>query len=101
MKSHNIDKFKITRYNSALMRKLIFGLATFSFLAFPGQSLAQEATTVCVQSYGGGVVCGVHTPVATGAANNILLIGLLLLASSIIFYLFSRKAKRNQFNQNR
>jgi hypothetical protein len=80
---------------------MIFGLTALSFLVFPTHALAQEVTTVCVQSYGGGVVCGVHTPVATGAADNILLIGLLLLASSVIFYLFSRKAKRNQFSQNR
>lgn len=53
---------------------------------------AQE--TICTQSYGGGVVCGVHTPVSTGIADNIPLIASSFLGASGVLTYFSRKGKK-------
>ncbi len=100
MKSHNIDKTKIIRYTAALMKKLTVGLIALAFLALPGRVLAEEVT-ICTQFYGGGVVCGVHTPIQTGIADSIPLIGSLMLGGSGIFFYISNKAKKAQPNQNR
>jgi LPXTG-motif cell wall-anchored protein len=55
------------------------------------QLLAQETQIICPQPYGGGVVCGVHTPVNTGIGDNLAVIGGVLLVSSLIFLFFSKK----------
>lgn len=93
-----VDKWHIIRYTASLMKKLVFGLMVLALIALPGKVFAQE--TICTQSYGGGVVCGVHTPVNTGIADNIPLIGSLLLGSSGIFFYISKRAKTNKVNQN-
>ncbi len=96
----SIDSLHIMRYNAAHMKKLIIGLIVLAFLALPKAVFAEEETTICTQSYGGGVVCGVHTPIQTGVADNIPLIGSLVLGSSGIFFYFSKKENKNGVNQN-
>lgn len=79
------------RYNSALMKKLMVGLVTLAFLAFPKAILAEGEKTVCTQYYGGGVVCGVHTPVDTALGGvNLYIYALAFLSASSILYLISR-----------
>lgn len=73
------------------MKKTLIIAFALAFIAFPGKVSAEE--TVCTQYYGGGVVCGVHTPVNTGIAENIPLIGSLLLGSSGVFYFLSKRKK--------
>ena len=80
------------------MRKVIL-LATLVLslgLLFPKVSYAQTVET-CVQTtqYGGGVtvVCGVHTPTETGLAENLGLVGGVLLLTSGVFVYFSKKAR--------
>jgi LPXTG-motif cell wall-anchored protein len=58
------------------------------------QILAQETQIICPQPYGGGVVCGVHTPVNTGIGDNLAIIGAGLLIASVIFLVLSKKFKR-------
>jgi len=82
------------------MKKLIVSLIALAFVAFPKAVSAEDQVTVCTQSYGGGVVCGVHTPVATGIADNIPLIGSMILGSSGIFFYLSKKRDSNEVNQN-
>lgn len=82
------------RYTTDLMKKLIFTLTVLAFIAFPKAAFAEGETTVCTQSYGGGVVCGVHTPVDTGIADNIPLIASSFLGASGVLAYFSKKGKR-------
>jgi hypothetical protein len=82
------------RYNSGSMKKLIVSLIALVIFAIPGRVLATDTTTVCTQYYGGGVVCGVHTPVNTGIVDNIPLIGSLLLGSSGVLYFISKKRNK-------
>jgi hypothetical protein len=78
------------------MRKLIVsGLLAAAVLAFPARILATDSEQIiCPQAYGGGVVCGVHTPVNTGLGDNLAVAGGVLLVSSVIFSILSRKFKR-------
>lgn len=94
--TYNIDKQEIMRYNSALMKKLMIGLVTLAFIALPGRVLAEGEETICTQSYGGGVVCGVHVPVETGVAENIPLIASGFLGASGVITYFSRKLKKTE-----
>jgi LPXTG-motif cell wall-anchored protein len=55
------------------------------------QLLAQSTQIICPQPYGGGVVCGVHTPINTGLGDNLAIIGGVLLVSSLIFLVLSKK----------
>jgi hypothetical protein len=74
------------------MKKVtVLSLVSVMFLAFPAGALAAETQIICPQAYGGGVVCGVHTPVATGLGDNLVLIGVALLVSSLIFLVLSKK----------
>lgn len=79
------------------MKKVILALIlAFSLgLAIPRVSLAQDTKT-CVQvtQYGGGVgvVCGVHTPVEAGLAEDLKLIGAGLVLTSGVFFILSKKA---------
>ena len=82
------------RYNASLMKKLITVLAVLAFLALPKAVFAEDTTTVCTQYYGGGVVCGVHTPVNTGIADNIPLIASGFLGAGGILAYISRKNKQ-------
>lgn len=88
------------RYTTDLMKKLILTLTVLAFVAFPKAVFAEGETTVCTQSYGGGVVCGVHTPVDTGIADNIPLIASLALGSSGAFFFFSKRTDRKNVSQN-
>jgi len=76
------------------MKKLVIGLVALAFLALPKAVSAEGETTVCTQYYGGGVVCGVHTPINTGIADNIPLIASGFLGASGILAYFSRKNKK-------
>jgi hypothetical protein len=81
------------RYNTASMKKAALLVLTTLYLVLGASSIkAEDTVTVCTQYYGGGVVCGAHTPVDTGIADNIPLIGSLFLGSSgILAYLSKRK----------
>lgn len=76
------------------MRKLIFVVLALVSLAAPLQVKADDQEIICPQPYGGGVVCGVHTPVNTGIGDNLAVIGGGLLASSLIFLFLSKKFKK-------
>lgn len=54
------------------LQKISFVLATFvlALAAFTGR--AQAADENCVTTYGGGQICGAHTPVNTGADSTTL-----------------------------
>ena len=81
-------------YNASLMKKLIVSLIVLSFLALPTCVKADE--TVCTQYYGGGVVCGAHTPVNTGIADNIPLIASGFIgAGGVVAYLTKKFKKEN------
>lgn len=82
------------------MKKLMFVLTVLAFVAFPGKALAEDSVTICTQYYGGGVVCGVHTPIETGVAENIPLIGSLILSSSGIFFYLAKRSDKIKLNQN-
>ena len=84
------------RYNSTLMKKLLISLIVFVFLALPAGVSAQGEVTVCTQNYGGGVVCGVHTPIETGMAENIPLIASGFLGASGVITYLSRKLKKTE-----
>jgi len=75
------------------MKKLIITSLVFTALFLPGRLLAQEVEIICPQPYGGGVVCGVHTPVDAGLGDNLAKVGIGLLASSGIFFVLSKKFK--------
>jgi hypothetical protein len=76
------------------MKKLIFAVFTLVVLAVPARVLAEDTQIICPQPYGGGVVCGVHTPVNAGIADNLLLIGTgFIMASGALLY-FSKKIKK-------
>lgn len=88
----SVDTYKLILYNSASMKKLIYFFGVIFFLALPFGAKAQE--TVCTQYYGGGVVCGVHTPVNTGIVDNIPLIASGFLGAGAVLAYLSRKRKR-------
>ncbi len=75
------------------MKKLILlAVVLAAFLASPKVAMAE--TQVCTQSYGGGVVCGAHTPVNTGIADNLGLVGIGTILASGIFFFISQKVKQ-------
>lgn len=55
---------------------------------------AEGTTTICTQYYGGGVVCGTHTPVNTGIADNVPLIASGFLGAGGILAYFSKKRNK-------
>lgn len=68
----------------------------------PFVASAEEQTVapgVCVQVYGGGVVCGAqapeHKPVETGLADNLGVLGLGFVATSGALLFLSKKAKQS------
>ena len=73
------------------MKKLIFAVLALAVLANPARVLAQDTEIICPQPYGGGVVCGIHTPVNTGIGDNLAVVGGVLLVSSLVFLVLSRK----------
>ena len=80
------------KYNTASMKKLIFSLTVLGFLVLPVGVKAEE--TICTQYYGGGVVCGVHTPVETGVIDNIPLIASGFLGAGGVLAYLTKKFKR-------
>jgi hypothetical protein len=76
------------------MKKLISLILAIVFLATPAGVLAQGTEIICPQPYGGGVVCGVHTPVNTGLGDNLAVVGGVLLVSSVLFSILSKKLKK-------
>lgn len=78
------------------MKKMIFVILALVFFASPIRVLAENEQIICPQPYGGGVVCGIHTPVNTGIGDNLALVGTGLLASSLIFLILSKKFKTSQ-----
>jgi hypothetical protein len=78
------------------MKKSIFAILTLILLANPIKVLAAEEQIICPQPYGGGVVCGVHTVVNTGLGDNLAMIGLGLLVSSLIFLILSKKFRSSK-----
>jgi LPXTG-motif cell wall-anchored protein len=73
------------------MKKLIFVILALITIAFPAKVIAEETQIICPQAYGGGVVCGVHTPVNTGIGDNLAVVGGALLVSSVSFLFLSKK----------
>jgi len=74
------------------MKKLIFAVLALISLAVPVKVLAEDTgVIICPQPYGGGVVCGVHTPVNTGLGDNLAVVGGVLLVSSLMFLFLSKK----------
>jgi hypothetical protein len=80
------------------MVKNLIVISSFLVLAglfVPAASHAQEITQTCttVTQYGGSVsyICGAHTPVETGVAESLPLIGSLSLGASGILLYFSKK----------
>jgi LPXTG-motif cell wall-anchored protein len=77
------------------MKKLLVSLIfVTSVLAFPAKSFAADDEIICPEAYGGGVVCGIHTPVNTGIGDNLAMIGGgIILASGVLLFL-SKKIKK-------
>jgi len=93
--TYNVDKSESLVYTARInMKKLIFVILALVFLATPAGVLAQESQIICPQPYGGGVVCGVHTPVNAGLGDNLAMFGGVLLVSSLIFLVLSKKFKK-------
>lgn len=82
------------RYNATSMKKLIAVITVLTFLALPRVTKAQGEVTVCTQYYGGGVVCGVHTPIETGIADSLPLIASGFLGAGGILAYFSHKRNK-------
>jgi LPXTG-motif cell wall-anchored protein len=90
--TYNVDKLEFSVYNAHInMKKLIFVVLALISLAAPARVLAEETQIICPQPYGGGVVCGVHTPVNTGIGDNLAVVGGVLLVSSLMFLFLSKK----------
>jgi LPXTG-motif cell wall-anchored protein len=69
------------------MKRFVLALIVVVALAAPRAILADDEI-ICPQPYGGGVVCGVHTPVNTGVGDNLPAAGAgLLLASGVALFL--------------
>ena len=85
-------------YNAALMKKLAFlavlVLSTLYLVLSTQPVRAETQYEICPQPYGGAVVCGVHTPVETGIADNIPLVGSGLLGASGVLAYLSKKARK-------
>ncbi len=77
-----------------MKKVIVLALSSAFALALPVRVLAEDSQIICPQPYGGGVVCGVHTPVNTGIGDNLVMIGVALLVSSIIFLVLSKKLNK-------
>ncbi len=75
-----------------MLKKLIVALFVLGALIAPKSLFAQEAN-VCVQIYGGGVVCGAkHEVVDTDLGDvNPVVLGAGLLLASLLTYKLSKK----------
>jgi hypothetical protein len=92
----SLDKSITLGYNAPMFKRLIvissFLLLTGLFV--PATSRAEDTCTTVTQ-YGGSVsyVCGTHTPVETGLAESLPLIGFVSLGASGILRFLSKRAK--------
>lgn len=78
------------------MRKSILA-ATLSVLAtLPSPALAvEEIQQTCTPFYGGGVVCGAHTPVETGFVSSVLFsVAAVLFLIGLALFIIARKIRR-------
>ena len=73
------------------MKKLILAILLLTSFFVVKPVLADDQ--ICTQVYGGGVVCGAHTPVNTGVADNLGLAGVGLTLSSGALFFLSKKFK--------
>jgi LPXTG-motif cell wall-anchored protein len=88
----NVDKSKVIRYNAHVnMKRLIFTVLVLIAIAAPVRVMAADQEIICPEPYGGGVVCGIHTPVNTGIGDNLAVVGGVLLVSSLVFLFLSKK----------
>ncbi len=84
-----------------MLRKLTITLVVLGLAALvnPASTFATKGETqTCTQvtQYGGTVsyVCGVHTPIETGIADNLPLVGSSFVGASAVLAYFGRKIKR-------
>ncbi|HUC95041.1 MAG TPA: LPXTG cell wall anchor domain-containing protein [Candidatus Saccharimonadales bacterium] len=73
------------------MKRLIFTVLVLIAIAAPVRVMAADQEIICPEPYGGGVVCGIHTPVNTGIGDNLAVVGGVLLVSSLVFLFLSKK----------
>ena len=82
-----------------MLKKTLTILSLFAgILALPADSYAK---TVCVQKYSGAIECheeeeevlGVHVPVETGLAENLMAAAAVSIASSGVLFYISKKKK--------
>lgn len=78
-----------------MVKRIIFGLIVLTFLGIPSVVRADDVN-ICPQPYGGGVVCGIHTPVNAGIGDNLALIGTGFLGASAVFAFLSKKLKKTE-----
>ena len=80
------QKTKLTLILASLV--LVLALRTES-------ALAEEAEITCTPVYGGGQICGSHTPVATGADTEILYsLSALLYSTGLGSFILAKNATR-------
>ena len=82
------------RYNTDTMKKLIILVLSTLYLVLSFEPAKAQGTTVCTQYYGGGVVCGVHTPINTGIADSLPLIASGFIGAGGVLAYFSKRGKR-------
>ncbi len=72
------------------MKKLVLLLILASSFAITSPVIAQEQ--ICTTVYGGGTVCGAHTPVETNWGDiSPVVLGVILLTISGVLYFYSTK----------
>ena len=76
-----------------MIKRLSLVLLVLVTLAAPKGASAQQ---VCGTNYGGGVICGVHTPVETGLLDNFGAVGVSAILTSGILFFISKKIKQVQ-----
>lgn len=76
------------------MKKILYtSVLIFAFFIIPVKTYAQEVNQeiICPEPYGGGVVCGIHTPVNTAVGDNIPAVAAgFFLTSGVLFFLYRK-----------
>lgn len=81
---------KLTTKLSIFLATLVFGLALAT-----AKAEAAEQLTNCQFVYGGGQICGVHTPVDTGLESNALFsLAATLYATGLGSFVLARNADK-------
>jgi hypothetical protein len=97
--SCSLDKSEKRAYNGQMLKRLIV-ISSFLILTglfVPAVSRAEDVQTcTTVTQYGGSVsyICGAHTPVETGLAESLPLIGFLSLGASGILHFLSKRTNK-------